>query len=143
MESPGKKLAPAIRKETKSVGLYTCVGVAVMWVVFAVLHRVMPEKVPFDITVILGGLCGGAVAVLNFFLMALTVQKVASTEDEQQARVLMKASYSRRTLMQMLWVIAAIAAPCFHFAAGILPLLFPGAGIKLTGILGLRKDSQS
>ena len=46
----------------------------------------------------------------------------------------MKASYSKRMLLQMLWVVAAIAVPCFHFAAGILPLLFPSAGIKLMGI---------
>ena len=140
MGSPGKKLAPAIRKETRGVLLYTCVGVGVMWVAFAIGHRVMPQKIPFDHSVILGGLCGGAVAVLNFFLMALTVQKVASTQDEQQARTFMKTSYSQRMLMQMLWVVAAIAAPCFQFAAGILPLLFPGAGIKLTGILGLRRE---
>ena len=38
-------------------------------------------------------------------------------------------------LFQMLWVIIAIAAPCFHYAAGIIPLLFPGTGIKIAGIL--------
>ena len=47
----------------------------------------MPEKVPFDYTVILGGLGGGAVAVLNFFLMGLTVQKAAACEDEGSARM--------------------------------------------------------
>ena len=47
----------------------------------------------------------------------------------------MKASYSRRTLLQMAWVVVAIAAPCFQFAAGILPLLFPSFGIKLMGLI--------
>lgn len=47
--------------------VYTAAGVAVMWCVFLALHLVIPEKVPFDYTVILGGLFGGAVAVLNFF----------------------------------------------------------------------------
>ena len=65
-----------------------------MWIVFAVLHGTMPEKVPFDYTVILGGLGGGAVAVLNFFLMGLTVQKAAACEDEGSARMRLKASYS-------------------------------------------------
>mgnify|MGYP000345413049 FL=1 len=36
--------------------------------------------------------------------------------------------------MQILWVILAIVAPCFHFVAGIAPLLFPGTGIKIMGI---------
>lgn len=65
----------------------------------------------------------------EFFLMGLTVQKVASGTDEDAARLKMKASYSQRMLLQMLWVILAIVAPCFQFAAGIAPLLFPGVGI--------------
>ena len=38
-----------------------------MWILFAVLHFAMPDKVPLDYTVFLGGIGGGAVAVLNFF----------------------------------------------------------------------------
>ena len=80
------------------------------------------------------GIGGGAVAVLNFFLMGLAVQKAASASDEGTARMKLKASYSQRFLMQILWVILAIVAPCFHFVAGIAPLLFPGTGIKIMGI---------
>ena len=39
----------------------------------------------------------------------------------------------------MLWVIIAIVAPCFHFVAGIVPLLFPGTGIKIAGIFHTKK----
>ena len=116
------------------MAISTAAGLVIMWIAFGVLHAVMPEKIPFDYTVILGGIGGGVIAVLNFFLMGLTVQKIASTQDEEAARMKMKASYSQRMLLQMLWVVAAIAIPCFHFAAGILPLLFPSAGIKLMGI---------
>lgn len=128
------EIQPAVKKETKKVILYTLAGVVLMWVVFAVLHGAMPEKIPFDYTVILGGLGGGAVAVLNFFLMGLTVQKAASCEDEGAARMRLKASYSQRMLLQVGWGIAAIIAPCFQFAAGLLPLLFPSMGIKLNAI---------
>lgn len=120
-----KDLAPAIKKETKRVGIFTFSGVVIMWIVFLILHACMPEKVPFDYTVILGGFLGGLIAVLNFFLMGVTVQKVASEANEDNARLRMKASYSRRTLLQMAWVVVAIAAPCFQFAAGILPLVVP------------------
>lgn len=133
------KLSPAVRKETVHVAAATAVLVFVMWVVFFILSRTMPDQVPFDYRVILGGLCGGAVAVLNFFLMGLTVQQVVETEDEDLAKNRMKASYSRRMMMQMLWVVAAIAAPCFHFAAGIIPLLFPSLGIKVMALLGIVK----
>ena len=130
-----KNLAPAIRKETKRVGIFTFSGVVVMWIVFLILHACMPEKIPFDYTVILGGLLGGFIAILNFFLMGITVQKVSAETNEDNARRRMKASYSRRTLLQMAWVIVAITAPCFQFAAGILPLLFPSFGIKLMGLI--------
>ncbi len=134
MSSILDNVQPAVKKETKRVVKITAVGLILMWILFAVLHFTMPDKVPLDYTVFLGGIGGGAVAVLNFFLMGLAVQKGASASDEGTARMKLKASYSQRFLMQILWVILAIVAPCFHFVAGIAPLLFPGTGIKIMGI---------
>lgn len=134
MSSILDNVQPAVKKETKRVVKITAVGLILMWILFAVLHFTMPDKVPLDYTVFLGGIGGGAIAVLNFFLMGLAVQKAASASDEGTARMKLKASYSQRFLMQILWVILAIVAPCFHFVAGIAPLLFPGTGIKIMGI---------
>ena len=134
MSSILDNVQPAVKKETKRVVKITAVGLILMWILFAVLHFTMPDKVPLDYTVFLGGIGGGAVAVLNFFLMGLAVQKAASASDEGTARMKLKASYSQRFLMQILWVILAIVAPCFHFVAGIAPLVFPGTGIKIMGI---------
>ena len=134
MSSILDNVQPAVKKETKRIIKITIVGLILMWILFAVLHFAMPDKVPLDYTVFLGGIGGGAVAVLNFFLMGLAVQKAASASDEGTARMKLKASYSQRFLMQILWVILAIVAPCFHFVAGIAPLLFLGTGIKLMGI---------
>ena len=134
MSSILDNVQPAVKKETKRIIKITIVGLILMWILFAVLHFAMPDKVPLDYTVFLGGIGGGAVAVLNFFLMGLAVQMAASASDEGTARMKLKASYSQRFLMQILWVILAIVAPCFHFVAGIAPLLFPGTGIKLMGI---------
>ena len=134
MSSILDNVQPAVKKETKRFVKITAVGLILMWILFAVLHFTMPDKVPLDYTVFLGGIGGGAVAVLNFFLMGLAVQKAASASDEGTARMKLKASYSQRFMMMVLWVIVAIIAPCFHFVAGIAPLLFPGTGIKLVGI---------
>ena len=134
MSSILDNVQPAVKKETKRIIKITIVGLILMWILFAVLHFAMPDKVTLDYTVFLGGIGGGAVAVLNFFLMGLAVQKAASASDEGTARMKLKASYSQRFLMQILWVILAIVAPCFHFVAGIAPLLFPGTGIKIMGI---------
>lgn len=129
-----ENVQPAVKKETKRVVMITGAGLILMWILFAILHFTMPDKVPFDYTVILGGIGGGVIAVLNFFLMGLAVQKAASATDEGTARMKLKASYSQRFMMMILWVIAAIVAPCFQFVAGIAPLLFPGTGIKIVGI---------
>lgn len=129
-----KNVQPAVKKETKRVVMITGAGLILMWILFAILHFTMPDKVPFDYTVILGGIGGGVIAVLNFFLMGLAVQKAASATDEGTARMKLKASYSQRFMMMILWVIVAIVAPCFQFVAGIAPLLFPGTGLKFVGI---------
>ena len=129
-----KNVQPAVKKETKRVVMITGAGLILMWILFAILHFTMPDKVPFDYTVILGGIGGGVIAVLNFFLMGIAVQKAASATDEGTARMKLKASYSQRFMMMILWVIAAIVAPCFQFVAGIAPLLFPGTGLKFVGI---------
>ena len=129
-----ENIQPAVKKETKRGIVITLLGLFLMWILFAALHFIMPDKVPLDYTVFLGGIAGGCVAVLNFFLMGLAVQKAAAAEDEGTARMKIKASYSQRFMMQVFWVIIAIIAPCFHFVAGIAPLLFPGTGIKIVGI---------
>ena len=126
---------PVVRKETRNVALITLVGVLLMCVVFFILHLFLPESVPFDYRVILGGVCAGAVAVLNFFLMGLDVQKIALLTEEDEARKAMQKSYYKRFGLQVLWIVAAIAAPCFHIVAGLLPLMFPGLGIRLRGVI--------
>lgn len=129
-------IQPAVKQETKKVAICTGIGTVLMWIIFFIVNMLSADKNLFDYTVILGGIGGCVVAVLNFFLMGIAVQKVTESDNEELSRSIMKASYSKRMLLQVVWVIIAIVAPCFHFVAGALPLLFPGAGIKLMGIFG-------
>ena len=115
MSSVMDNVQPAVKKETQRVAAITGIGLILMWIIFGVMHGFMPQKVPLDYTVFLGGAVGGCVAVLNFFFMGLAVQKAAAATDEDTARMRIKASYSQRMLLQMLWVVVAIVAPCFHF----------------------------
>ena len=71
----------------------TLTGCVIMFAAFFVLHKISPASVPFDMKVIISGLLGSGVAVANFFFMGLTIQKIVSGEDEEQARKDMKASY--------------------------------------------------
>ena len=128
-------LQPAVKKETQKVVIYTVVGVILMWIVLFLLRPTMPDKIVFDYTTILAGIIGGGVAILNFFLMGISVQNIAATEDQDLAKKKMKTSYSQRMALQLIWVVIAIAAPCFYFVAGILPLLFPSLGIKFMAVI--------
>ena len=96
-----KDLAPAVKKETLRVAVVTAALIVIMWIAFGIGHAVSPEQIPFNYTVILGGLGGGFIAVLNFFMMGVTVQKVAGTENEDDARAKMRMSYSQRMLLQI------------------------------------------
>lgn len=131
----------ATKKETLRIAAGTGIGVGLMVIAFGILHAVIPEQVPFDYRVVAGGIVGGAVAVLNFFLMGLTVQTVAGEKDDKQAYQRMKASYSQRMLLQVLWIILALTVPVFNGVAGIIPLLFPGFVIKIYYIF-LQKQLQ-
>ena len=133
-----KNIAPAVKQETKKVAIATGIMTILMWIGFAIGHQINPETIPLNYKVFLGGICGSVVAVLNFFLMGLTVQQVANTEDEGLARSRMRASYSQRFLLQIVWIILAIVLPVFQFVAGIAPLLFPSISIKLR-TLGIGK----
>ena len=129
------KLQSAVKKETVAVAAGTGIGCAVLIILFLIMYLIFPESsVKFDYRVVLGALCGGAVAVANFFLMALTVQSVVNVTNRDDALRMMRVSYRNRMLMRGIWIIVAIVAPCFNYAAGIIPLFIPSLVIKIRGI---------
>ena len=133
------KLQKAVKKETGIIATSVAVGVLVMYLVFFCLHMVVPDWAPFDIKVIIGGIGGYLVAVGNFLGLAVSVQKVASIEDEDRARKTMGVSYRYRTMIQFLWVILSIVLPFINPVAGIAPLFVPSIVIKLRGIISAGK----
>ena len=137
-----RSVSPAVKQETMRIASGTAIGVVLMWVVFFFLHQAN--------TVFLAGIGGFIFAAGNFFLMGLTVQKVAAETDEGRARQRMQVSQRQRTLLMLAWGVVALAAPCFNGAAGIIPLLFPSMVIKIyyltigkAKLAQEKKDSQS
>lgn len=129
------KLQSAVKKETVAVATGTGIGCLALIALFLIFYLIFPESsVKFDYRVVLGALVGGAVAVANFFLMAVTVQNVVNVTNRDDALRMMRVSYRNRMLMRGIWIIIAIVAPCFNYAAGIIPLFIPGFVIKLRGI---------
>lgn len=131
------KLQPESKKELKRILCGAAICTAVMWVVFAALGLV--GWVRFDWKLVLSSLVGDAVAVGNFAGICLMVQKVIDEQDEKRRKAQLQASYNIRMLIQAVWVIVAIAAPCFQPFAGILPLLFPRITIYYLQITGKYK----
>ena len=131
------KLQPESKKELLRIAGGTAVCTAAMWVLFAALHLV--GWVRFDSTVVLGGLGGAAVAVANFAGICLVVQKIVDEPDEKRRKAKLQLSHNGRMLMQALWVVAAITAPCFQPFASVLPLFFPRITIYYLQITGKYK----
>ena len=129
------KLQSAVKKETVAVAAGTGIGCLALIALFLVFYLIFPESsVKFDYRVVLGALVGGVVAVANFFLMAVTVQNVVNVTNRDDALRMMRVSYRNRMLMRGIWIVIAIFAPCFNYAAGIIPLFIPSFVIKLRGI---------
>lgn len=140
------KLQPAVKTETIKVAKSEVLGVLLMFVAFFIAHFFLPERIPpepvFIAGVVVSGIMGGAVAVLNFLLMGIAVQKVTEADDTETGKKIFKASYRQRMLIQIIWAIIALAVPFFHGLAGVLPLLIPTFAIRMSGIINARKGAD-
>lgn len=68
-----------VLRETGIIAIGECVGVAVMIIIFALLGQ-------FDRSVVLGGLIGGILSILNFFLMAVNANDAADKAINQDVK---------------------------------------------------------
>jgi len=140
------KIQAAVKHETARIVVGVAILSAVMLVVFAAIGK-------FDMSVLWGTLLGGGYAVLNFFLMAMTVQQAAeqmngvhlpaeeeenaAQPDEQaaeqkeelpqqkKARSLVQRSYYFRMALTALVAVLAVKSPVFHAVPAIIALFFP------------------
>ncbi len=149
------KVQPVVRTETKKMAVGVAGMSAVMLFIFLLLGRL-------DYTVVLGALLGAGAAVLNYFLMALTIQINAESmagvqlppEDENEeekgekkelspeskaAKKRSQFSYTYRMLMLAVICILGAVVSCFNIWATVIPLLFPRIVISIEGFLMNRK----
>lgn len=129
------KLQEATKRETLHIAFGTLIFSVLMNGVFALLGK-------WDATVLWGTLLGGGFAVANFFLLALSVQKVAAEADEKRARAKMQMSYSMRMLATVVVGIVGVSVPCFSWVAVLIPLLFPRVTILAMQALGMYKPEK-
>ena len=136
------KVQSTVKKETVQIAVQCGIACLVLLICFFFLHIAKPEIVSFDYKVILSAVLGSFVAVMNFYLMGITVQEIVNTENQEDAYQKMRASYRNRTMLQLGWIILAVVAPCFQAVAGIVPLLFPGGILRIRGVLEWKKGKN-
>lgn len=117
------KIDETVMRETRYIAGITIILSVIMEAVFLIIGK-------WDYTVLLGNIFGGAVAVVNFLLMGITVQK-AVLKDEKEAATLMKLSQTLRNMMLLITCVVAIAVPFMNGVAAVIPLFFPRIAISL------------
>lgn len=118
------KIEPAVKLESKRIAIGVLAMSVIMEIVFVVLGR-------FDYTVLLGNLLGGGWAILNFFLMALAVQKSVKKDLPQEAKLVLQNSYTRRLLLSVAILLIGIKVEYFNWISVVIPLIFPRITIAI------------
>ncbi len=130
-----KKIDPTVRRESVYIAVWVIIFSAVMEAVFLIGGW-------WDYTVLFGNLLGGFCAVLNFFLMGLTVQN-ALDKEEKEARDLVKLSQTLRMFMQLAFAVVGFLIPSvFNVIAVLVPLLFPRIAIMLRPAFDKQMDKK-
>ena len=122
------KLQSASKKELSRIALGTVIGTVLLILALYVLSLVgvgtfTPSRI------FLGAGIGCFIAIFNFYLLCLTVQKAVDIQDQKQMKMKFQVSYNFRMLLQAAWVVVALLVPGIHVVAGAAPLLFPHAVI--------------
>ncbi|MBO4344013.1 MAG: hypothetical protein J5844_05085 [Clostridia bacterium] len=129
------KIDKTVKNETIYILSFEIIFSLIMQSVFLIIGK-------WDITVLFGNLLSGSAAVLNFFLMGLTVQK-AVRKDEKDAKNMLKVSQIYRTLL--LFIIAGIGVyfSVFNTVAALVPLFFPRIAIALRPLFMKKNNNDS
>ncbi len=125
------KIDKIVIKETKYIASFVIIFSVLMQAVFLIINK-------WDYTVLLGNLWGAAVAVGNFFVMGLYVQKAVS-QEETDAKQTIKASQSMRFAAMVLLTGIGVAIPFFSWITVVIPLVFPSIAIYLRPLIDKNK----
>ena len=123
------KIDKTIIKETKYVASFVVILSVLMQAVFLIIAK-------WNYTVLLGNIWGAALAVGNFFVMGLFVQK-AVAQDEKDARQTIRASQSIR--FAIIFLLAVVGILIFKQTptrvAILIPLIFPRIAIMIRPLI--------
>jgi len=121
------RLQSASMREVKRIACGTAVCSALLVAVMFILSKMGIGE--FDYRVITGAIGGCIVAVLNFALMCITIQRAVSIAEQKAMKAFIQGSYNGRLLLQAGWIVAAYLMPWVNVFAAAIPLLFPNLTI--------------
>lgn len=127
-----KKIDATVIKETGYIAFWVLVLSALTQSVFLVIGE-------WDYTVLLGNILSGAISVLNFLLMGITVQR-ALDKSEEDAKKSVKVSQLYRFLLLVVVVIIGVVLPCFSTWTVIIPIFFPRIAIIFRPLFDKRRS---
>lgn len=107
-------------KETGVIAVGQAICVGIMYGVFALMKL-------FDLSVLLGGIVGGVLSILNFFFMAVGTSLAADkaeNQDVKDGQLLIRSSYLLRLVVLFVILFACVKSGYFNLFALILPLAF-------------------
>ena len=127
------KIDKTVIKETKYIALFVLILSVLMQSVFLIIGH-------WHYFVLLGNIWGAAVAIGNFFVMGLFVQK-AVTQDEKDAKQTIRASQSLRMVGVFILVVVGILIfkQTPTRVAILIPLIFPRIAIMLRPFINKNK----
>lgn len=121
------KIDKTVIKETKYISFFVIILSVLMQAVFLIISK-------WNYTVLLGNIYGGVIAVLNFLIMGMYIQK-AVNQDEKEAKQTVKFSQSLRFAAIVLFVCIGVVIPFFNWITVVLPLVFPSVAIYLRPLI--------
>lgn len=131
------KIDQTVKKETTVILIGELIMTAVMLAVYVILKS-------FDTKVLISAVSGSAVAVLNFFIMGITVQKAISEQDDKKRQQIVRLSQSLRLLSIGAVVVLLYVLFDLPILPAVIPLFFVRITILIRGIyLGKHGDKQN
>ncbi len=125
-------------RETRNVLIGQAICTAGMVAVFALLEK-------YQLSVLLGGAAGAAIATINFFLMSFFANRAADMAEAQDiagGQKLIQLSYMGRMLGMFLALIVLAKIGLFHPLALVLPLAFTRPILTIAEIFNKKGENK-
>ena len=125
-------------QQTAVVAAGEVLGVGAMLGIFALIGK-------FDNTVLLGGIVGGVMTVLNFFIMAIAVNIAADKAKAQNvsgAKGVIKLSYFGRMVLLAVVLFAFLKSKLCNPIALVVPLIFSRITLSIWGFFSRKPGDE-